>query len=61
MNEQFFVERLHSLMLGIFLAFQTLNFAKQEELEQDEVAYFLKNEYVPLPLALHVKKVKNSN
>ena len=40
MNEQFFVERLHSLMLGIFLAFQTLNFAKQEELEQDEVAYF---------------------
>ena len=27
-------------MLGIFLAFQTLNFAKQEELEQDEVAYF---------------------
>ena len=46
-------------MLGIFLAFQTLNFAKQEELEQDEVAYFLKNECVPL--ALHVKKVKNSN
>lgn len=27
-------------ILGIFLAFQTLNFAKQEELEQDEAAYF---------------------
>ena len=33
----------------------------EEELEQDEVAYFLKNECVPIPLTLHVKKEKNSN